>query len=81
MAKTEKRTGQKQWPKTSPKAFYLGQPEEKQQCIENLATIAFLLELTGPSDLLRWIGKQDPQNVAQKLKCDAISTKNDAINA
>lgn len=52
--------------------IYAGSEEEKQQANSNLSQVSALLDLdtykgASSSAFIRWLGKQDPQDVARVL--------------
>lgn len=65
---SKSRVGQKQYAKTSPKAFYLGNDEDKQRRIANLDEAAQLLGLRGASTIVALVADIPPSRLAELLK-------------
>lgn len=72
------RPGQKQWPKTSARAFYLGDDEDKERRIANLTAIAKALSARGASTVVQIVADVPAEIMAEALRPLMVHYENTA---
>lgn len=85
--KKKPRPGQKQWPKTSGKAFYLGDKEEKKRRLASLDKLAKELRVRGASTIVQIIADVPLEIMAEVLRPllgyykGAVKVKDDSVRS
>ena len=83
--KKKPRPGQKQWPKTSAQAFYLGDKEDKKRRYDNLKKLAEELRVRGASTIVQVVADVPMEIMAEVLRpllgyCNgAVKAKDDSV--